>query len=197
MNTPRAVLFDLGNVLIHYHPEEFWKVLGITDRKERESYQRQLPSIFIPFEKGEYGLDTCLKRLHNVFNGKYTSSILREAIASVLTTPIAGMEELVGTLSGKLIVALVSNTNEFHYAYCQRVVPALRYLHPHFLSFRMGFMKPERAFYEHVVRELSINPAEVLFIDDVAENVEAARRFGMRGIEFHSPELLQVELGRL
>lgn len=194
MTPPRAVLFDLGNVLIHYHPEAFWKVLEIHDPSQQEMYRRRLPSIFIPFEKGEYGLETCLERLVQVFDGKYTRSTLKEAMASVLTTPIEAMEEIVRDVSKKVTTALVSNTNEFHYAYCQRVVPALKYLPRHFVSFRMGVMKPDRAFYEKVLSELTVDPEDTVFIDDIPANVEAAVQCGMKGIVFRSPELLKREI---
>lgn len=190
MKPRRAVLFDLGNVLIHYHPEYFWKVLGIDDPGEQNRLRNHLPAMFTPLEKGEWGFETCLDHLQRLFNGRYDRSKLVQAMESVLTVPIEGMEEIVRRVSERNVTALVSNTNEFHYAYCQRVVPALKYLQQHFVSFKIGATKPDRTFYERVVRELQLQPAEMLFIDDLEENVEAAEKTGMRGLVFHNPDRL-------
>jgi putative hydrolase of the HAD superfamily len=49
-------------------------------------------------------------------------------------------------------------------------------------------MKPEPAFYSQVLAGLA-RPAEAcVFIDDRQENVEAARRIGMRGIVYNGTE---------
>ncbi len=43
----------------------------------------------------------------------------------------------------------------------------------------LGIHKPEAGAYLHAAHELGVRPAEVLFVDDRAENVEAARALGM------------------
>ncbi len=59
---------------------------------------------------------------------------------------------------------------------------------------RQGSAKPEPAAYEWCIRELGLPPGEVLFVDDRAENVDAARRLGLQGHVFTSPEELWVTL---
>jgi putative hydrolase of the HAD superfamily len=49
-----------------------------------------------------------------------------------------------------------------------------------FVSYRTGFMKPEREAYLHALRELDVAPHEVLFLDDLEPNVAAARGLGLR-----------------
>jgi HAD superfamily hydrolase (TIGR01509 family) len=194
MKPLRAVLFDLGNVLIHYHPEEFWRVLGIPDAAEKATYRKQLTAILGPLERGESGFESSLDQLEKLFDGRYDRPRLVKAMESVLTTPIEEMEDIVRRVSEKIVTALVSNTNEFHFAYCWRVVPALKYLRKHFVSFKIGAMKPDPAFYEHVVKELKIQPQDMLFIDDIRENVDGAERVGMRGLVFQSPQLLEKDV---
>lgn len=61
------------------------------------------------------------------------------------------------------------------------------FLH-HTFSCEVGCIKPEEAIYDHCVRGLGSAPEETLFIDDRVSNIEAARRFGLRGIVFASAE---------
>ncbi|KAJ5713170.1 uncharacterized protein N7483_010351 [Penicillium malachiteum] len=44
--------------------------------------------------------------------------------------------------------------------------------------------KPDTCFYEHVLREMSIVPAEAIFVDDKEENVSGAQKVGMMGFVF-------------
>ncbi len=194
MKKPRVVLFDLGNVLVRYMPESFWEVLGIAEKEQQERYKKDVTAVAARFESGRITTQKFLDELGAIFGGEFDNEQLRQATASVLTDPIPGMEGILQRVSQRAVTALVSNTNEFHYAYCLHAIPALQLLPKHFLSFRMGVMKPDRAFYEHVTNELRIEPSEALFIDDIRENVEEAERFGMKGIVFQGPELLRAAL---
>ena len=53
-------------------------------------------------------------------------------------------------------------------------------------SDEVGMMKPDPAFYQWILGRLDIQPDEAVFIDDMAENVEAAQLLGMAGIIFRS-----------
>lgn len=53
-----------------------------------------------------------------------------------------------------------------------------------FVSGELGLVKPEAAIYEHVIEALGITPAQFIFIDNRAENVEGARAVGGDGHVF-------------
>lgn len=196
MKKPSIVLFDLGNVLVRYTPQSFWKVLEIGEN-EQVRYRHGVVEAVTRFETGRISTEQYFGELQNVFLGIFSNDQLRQATASVLTDPIPGMEEIVRKVSEKTNVALVSNTNEFHYAYCLKATPALKYITKHFLSFRMGVMKPGPDFYERVVVDLRIEPETAIFIDDVHENVEGAKKRGMQGVLFKKPETLRIQLNEL
>jgi putative hydrolase of the HAD superfamily len=50
------------------------------------------------------------------------------------------------------------------------------------LSGEVGMRKPEDAIFRHATRELGLNPAECVFIDDMKANVAAAAECGMTGV---------------
>jgi putative hydrolase of the HAD superfamily len=50
------------------------------------------------------------------------------------------------------------------------------------LSGEVGMRKPEEAIFRHATRELGLDPAECVFIDDIAQNVAAATACGMTGV---------------
>jgi putative hydrolase of the HAD superfamily len=73
--------------------------------------------------------------------------------------------------------------------------PWVRYFRRLFFSGRLGLLKPDPAIFRHVLVELQADPAQVTFIDDVAANVEAAERLGMRTVQFSPGLNLEGALG--
>ena len=97
-----------------------------------------------------------------------------------------GAAELVRDLrSAGVTTACLSNTNVLHWRIMNDPAdphyPALSALHHRFASHAIGARKPDQRAYEHVERQTGVAPTAILFFDDVAENVEAARRRGWRG----------------
>jgi putative hydrolase of the HAD superfamily len=61
-------------------------------------------------------------------------------------------------------------------------------------SYQLKMAKPDPAIYLHTLRELAVDPAEALFIDDRLENIEAAQSLGMRAIPFSDVAHLRQDL---
>ena len=55
-----------------------------------------------------------------------------------------------------------------------------------FISAEISLAKPDHRIYHLVAKELGVSPTEAVFVDDVAENVQAAAEAGMSGIRFVS-----------
>lgn len=54
--------------------------------------------------------------------------------------------------------------------------------------------KPDPEIFRLVLKELGSRPEEAVFVDDVPENVAAARALGMHGIVFKNPEQVMREI---
>jgi putative hydrolase of the HAD superfamily len=61
-------------------------------------------------------------------------------------------------------------------------------------SSRVKLIKPERAIFEHAVREFEVEPGETLFIDDHEPNIVAARAAGWQALHFQSPAQCEAAL---
>jgi epoxide hydrolase-like predicted phosphatase len=55
------------------------------------------------------------------------------------------------------------------------------------ISAEVGVMKPDPKIYQIAMEQLGVTPDESIFVDDTAENVDAARALGMTGIRFREP----------
>ena len=56
------------------------------------------------------------------------------------------------------------------------------------ISAEEGVAKPNRAIFEIALKRLAVEPAEAVFVDDLAANVTAARTLGMFAIQFTDTE---------
>jgi epoxide hydrolase-like predicted phosphatase len=52
------------------------------------------------------------------------------------------------------------------------------------ISAEVKITKPDPRIFHLAVERLQVQPAEAVFIDDIAENVEAARKEGLHGIQY-------------
>jgi putative hydrolase of the HAD superfamily len=60
-----------------------------------------------------------------------------------------------------------------------------------------GVRKPNPRIYEILIGRLGVEPEEVVFVDDIEENIEAARMTGMHAVHFVSTRQAVAELGAL
>jgi putative hydrolase of the HAD superfamily len=58
------------------------------------------------------------------------------------------------------------------------------------------FIKPDREIYEVLAMRHALDPAQTVFIDDSAANVEAARALGWQAIHCTAPAMLAAQLSR-
>lgn len=85
--------------------------------------------------------------------------------------------------AGGTRMALLSNAG-FDFGDAFRRAPFARYFEQVFVSAELGMIKPDPEIYRHVVRQLGIEPAEMVFIDNKKVNVEGAESIGALGHHF-------------
>jgi HAD superfamily hydrolase (TIGR01509 family) len=63
-----------------------------------------------------------------------------------------------------------------------------------FSASKMNMSKKDKVLYEEIVDELSLKPDEILYIDDVTENIQAAQQTGIRVILYKNNADLIVKV---
>lgn len=58
------------------------------------------------------------------------------------------------------------------------------------MSCEVGLAKPDPRIFRLCLERLGLSAATVLFVDDRADNVEAAARVGLRTLQFEGPDAL-------
>jgi putative hydrolase of the HAD superfamily len=93
-----------------------------------------------------------------------------------------------------LLTAIVSNMGDTVHEHMVRELRWLSRFDVLVWSYQLGIAKPDPAIYRYALEKLGTQPAETLFIDDKAENVDAAVALGMKGIVFSDVEKLRADL---
>jgi putative hydrolase of the HAD superfamily len=88
-------------------------------------------------------------------------------------------------------VLVFSNTNAEHWARVAGMCGAALAPFELYLSHEIGAVKPDLVAFARVAEHAGLEPGRCLFVDDMAENVEAARRAGFQAEQFTGQAALE------
>ncbi|MGZ9934648.1 HAD family hydrolase [Streptomyces sp. NC-S4] len=194
----KAVLFDMFGVIARVQSPEAMAALERTAGADPDAFWAAYWSHRPPYDRGEvtgpgYWQAVCAQ-LGIPLDRRLTGELTEADLASWSEID-PRMVDLLGVLADRgTVLGLLSNIPEDLAARYEATQPWLERFTVRGLSCRIGSAKPEPAAYEWCVRELGLPPEEILFVDDRAENVDAARRLGLQGHVFTSPEELRGAL---
>lgn len=104
-------------------------------------------------------------------------------------SPIPPMIELLHRIQDTdLPTAVLSNTNELAVQFIRPRYPFFNRFQYHILSCQHRAMKPDPALYRMVEKLSGVPPAQILFLDDRPENIEAAQQLGWNAFVHLEPE---------
>jgi putative hydrolase of the HAD superfamily len=187
----KNLIFDFGGVIIDIHPmtyvEEMLK-LGNTNVSEmHESFIRE--KVYRRFETGALSADEFRDLIRANLPNHATNAQIDHAWNLIIGEIPGHRMDFLVSLKAKYRTFLLSNTNPIHYDHYQEYtrktfgMPSLDSLFEKaFFSFKLGLYKPDHDIFQFVLQDSGLDPAETVFIDDMEENVEAARQCGMQGI---------------
>lgn len=109
-------------------------------------------------------------------------------------TVVCGMLDLLQQLAARHRVLLFSNTNAEHWREVLRLTGGVLGRYEAYLSHEIGDMKPRASAFRLVAVRAGIALGRSLFVDDLAENIAAARALGFAGHVFTGQAKLEAYL---
>ena len=184
----KNIIFDMGNVLIHFDRAQFLDRLGV-EEADRELLMREvfLSLEWVRMDRGSMNEQTAQEsmcrripeRLHWAVHelvSRWDQPIL----------PVEGMEELIGELKAAGYgIYLLSNASVRQHDYWPRIA-ASRFFDGTLISGDEGVVKPQPEIYRLMLERFGLKAEECFFIDDVAGNIEGAFYCGIPGAVFHN-----------
>ncbi|HET9976715.1 MAG TPA: HAD family phosphatase [Burkholderiaceae bacterium] len=187
--TRRAVVFDVGGVIVRWQPLALMREhlpMAAPETAFAQVFQGWAPGA----DWGEFDL------------GRIEPDALAARIAARTGYPLAALAALIAAVpqhlqpmpeSVALIervraaghrLALLSNMPRPYADHLEVAHDCFGWFEHRAWSGRLGVMKPGRAIFDHVAAELAIDPREAVFIDDHAGNIEAASALGWSAVRF-------------
>jgi putative hydrolase of the HAD superfamily len=189
----RAVVFDFGNVLCLEQTQEDMKdmalVSGIPHERFPELYWKLRP----PYDRGDIDGPAYWKAVV----GQQELALSRDQIATLIkldsesiTRPNQGAVQWAELLHHEgFPLALLSNMPLELSRHVTKSFPSLSTFEYLIYSCDYGSIKPELALYQNCLELLKAAPQDILYLDDRAENVEAATRLGINSVLFDTVEI--------
>jgi 2-haloacid dehalogenase len=176
----RAIVFDIGWVFVGIHPEPMLEFL----------VNHGAPRMDLNTALEQVGLrDHETGRLHGAgLIERFCALAPRAPLAAVrqhwldILAPRADMMQLARQVATQHGVYLLSNIGDLHWEHLVARYGIDRIGHGALPSFQAGVMKPDTALYAQAEHKFGLNPAATVFVDDRAQNIEAARARGWHGI---------------
>ena len=196
------VVFDFGGVVFRWQPHEFMARL-LPQRATGEAAAAALVTEFFQGYTGDWG---------DFDRGTVDEERLAQRIAWRIGIPIDDVRKVIAAVPSELepvahTVSLLdrlrarghrlfflSNMPAPYAAHLEASHPFLGWFDGGVFSSRVNLVKPEPAIFHEAQRRFGAAPGELLFIDDFALNVKAARALGWQALHFLSSEQLEAEL---
>ena len=140
---------------------------------------------FIRADRGEWSAEECLAEFNTRLGHRLTRAEWVAARRAAMT-PFDDMLGFVERLKTHMSVALLTNNDRLMAETVDELFPALRPLFgEHFyVSAELEIAKPNPVIFHLLADRLGVKPQDTIFVDDLAENVEGARRAGLQAIQF-------------
>ena len=184
----KNILFDMGNVLIHFDRKAFLDRLDISE----EDKQLLLREVFLSVEWVQMDRGTLCEETAEPRMCQRLPEHLHGAVHQLVSLwdepmlPIAGMAELVEELKHNGYgIYLLSNASIRQHDYWPKI-PGWQFFDGKVISADEKVMKPHPDYYRIALKRFDLKPEECFFIDDVPANIEGAQYCGISGTVFHN-----------
>lgn len=191
----QALVFDIGQVILHLTPHRAASALarGMGMTPERILAAIEADPQLRDFQEGRLTPEEWHQHLTGQLDLRLDFDQFSDAWNRALGQLILN-ENLFADLAAQYRLALLSNTDPIHVLHMGTRFNFFRYFPVRVFSCEVGVSKPAPAIYKHVIRALGVEPQRILYIDDVAEYVEAGRRAGLQAHRFEGTSALVGEL---
>ena len=183
----KAFIFDMDDVLCTYDVGRRIARLAAVSGRSEAQVQTAIwhGDYFARADRGEWTAEQCLAefgaRLEFPLSRADWVAARRDAM-----TPIDDMLAFVARIRTHAATALLTNNDRLLAETLDEIFPALRPLFGKhcYVSGELDLAKPDPEIFSHVIGQIGVEPYEALFVDDLDDNVEGAKRAGLHALRF-------------
>lgn len=194
----KNVIFDIGNVLVDFKWRELMEELGLPKALQPEFEKTVFGSHWWgELDHGVLEESEVLEKLREDNKGHLDEFNLiwdnRDKLVKPYPYAVSWIENL--KKCGFKVYLLSNYPRDLFSLHTEcGCFPFLDKVDGKVVSGFVKMIKPNADIYEHLMKKYGLEPSECVFLDDRAENIEAARALGMKGIVFESYEQANAAL---
>lgn len=193
------IIFDLGGVVVRWHPEAF-----IAETFDDPEVRKVVYAEFVghadwlELDRGTLAPEDAVER---AAKRSGLSSLELDRLLRRLPSRLTAISDSVDLLyrlkaQGHALYCL-SNMHLASIEYLERIYDFFSVFDGKVISCRLNLCKPEPMIYVHLLQTYKLIAADTVFIDDVEQNLIPARQLGMRTIQFENSVQCASELAAL
>lgn len=181
------IIFDLGNVLIEWNKEKILSKICKNDLEYNLFNKFVFQSnLWIDLDNGKISLEFLENQLINEMGHQYQDQI-HELVWNWFNYVDLYDEvyELIKQLKKKNFqIYVLSNTSSIFHILLDSVLSKVSsVLDGYVISCEVKMMKPQKEIYLSLVNKYQLDIKDCIFLDDLEENVEAARTLGIKAFQ--------------
>jgi 2-haloacid dehalogenase len=200
MTAIKAIIFDLGGVLIDWNPRYVYRHLFKTD-EEVEWFLANITTLdWNEQQDAGYPIEKATKELIKKFpQWEQYIRAYYERWTDMLADPINGTVSILKLLkeNQKYKLYALTNWSAELFPYALENFEFLKWFDGIVVSGEEKMRKPQPEFYQLLLDRYNLEARTTLFIDDNLRNVTAAEQVGLQALYFSVPEELEKDLRRL
>ncbi|HEY6721976.1 MAG TPA: HAD family phosphatase [Burkholderiales bacterium] len=194
-----AVVFDLGKVLLDWNPRYYYRQFFASEEAMDAFLSEALPPAWVIEMDAGKPADVAIAERQRLLP-QYAALIGRwkEGWNAMLRGPIAESVAILAELRVRdtRLYALTNFSTET-WPVARERFDFLSWFEDTVVSGEHGVVKPDPRIFEIAIRRFRLDPPRTVFIDDLAENVAAARKIGFRALHFTGAPGLRADLREL
>jgi glucose-1-phosphatase len=190
-------IFDLGNTVIKLDYERVMENICKRAAITRDDLVELLeaPGAYRDMERGAVSFAEFYEFLRDKAGYRGTLSDLHETWSDFFDGTTPGIEDLLNRLRQKYRIAFLSNSNEVHAEVIPRKFATLFDKDDRLIfSHRFRCAKPDPEMFQRALEIIGALPSQAAVVDDLLENVLAARSVGMTAFQFRDAFSLERDL---
>jgi len=181
----KYILFDIGNVLVDFQFERLYEVHAEHSGRPLVPFSEQDLEMRDRVEKGLIDDAQWVEYLNEAKGLNWTVETLVDVWAELFTRNETGFSLYRSAIDAGAKVYTLSNIAKHHIDAIEKNWPGFfQGATGLFLSYQIGVRKPHPDIYRHALNELGVAGEDWLFIDDLPENIKAARSVGIQAHQF-------------
>lgn len=187
--TPKAVVFDIGNVLIEWQPERFYDAEIGEDRRRAMFAEVDLHGMNELVDQGHPFTETIYATAEKYPPWRDEIRMWHDRWIELATPAIDYSVRLMKALQAKGVpVFSLTNFGTGSYDYAATHYPFLREFDRDFISGHLRVTKPSEGIYARLEETSGLSGADLIFTDDRDDNIAAADARGWQTHLFEGPD---------